>query len=89
VPPQAYFVLSADFDVQGAVRVVARNRGVPPASIALAWLIGQPGVVAPIVGATREQHLNDAVSAGTIRLDGDEKAALEGPYLPRLTTDYT
>ena len=79
----------ADFDVQDAVRKVAAQRGAPAASIALAWLIGQPGVVAPIVGATGEHHLDDAVSALSIALNRDEQTALENPYLPRLRTDYT
>lgn len=78
----------ADFDVQDAVRKVASRRNVPPASVALAWLVSQPGIVAPIVGATAEHHLNDAITALTIELNTTEKADLEQPYLPRLTTDY-
>jgi aryl-alcohol dehydrogenase-like predicted oxidoreductase len=79
----------ADFDVHDAVRNVANNREVPAASVALAWLIGQPGVVAPIIGATSEHHLTDALTALTIELNRTEKADVERPYLPRLTTDYT
>jgi 1-deoxyxylulose-5-phosphate synthase len=79
----------ADFDVQDAVRNVASKRDVPPASIALAWLVSQPGVVAPITGATAEHHLNDAITALTIELNRTEKADVEQPYLPRLATDYS
>lgn len=79
----------ADFDVQDAVRQLAAQRGVPAASIALAWLMSRPAVVAPIVGATDKHHVDDAISALTIALNTSEKAALENRYLPRLTTDYT
>ena len=79
---------TADFDVADAVRAVAAARGVPPAQVALAWLLGKPGVTAPIVGATRPGHLTDAAAATTLRLTGDEIASLEAPYLPRLITSY-
>ena len=78
----------ADFDVLDAVRDVAGKRNVPAASIALAWLLSQPGVTAPIVGATADRHLDDAVTALTIELTTAEKTTLERPYLPRLTIDY-
>jgi aryl-alcohol dehydrogenase-like predicted oxidoreductase len=71
-----------DFDVVDAVRAVAAQRDLPPARIALAWLLGQPGVTAPIIGATRTKHLEDAVAAVGIRLTEDEMAALEAPYRP-------
>jgi 1-deoxyxylulose-5-phosphate synthase len=57
----------ADFDVVDAVRAVAGERGLPPAQIALAWLLGRPTVSAPIVGATKVRHLDDAVAAVTSR----------------------
>ena len=79
----------ADFDVLEVVREVATNRSVPPASIALAWLLGQPGITAPIIGATAGHHLDDAIAALTIELTPPDKTALEQPYLPRLTIDYT
>ena len=72
----------ADFDVVDAVREVARERGVPPAQVALAWLLGKPGVTAPIVGATKITHVDDAVAAEGLRLDDDEVARLEAPYRP-------
>ena len=78
----------ADFDVLDAVRRVASNRGVASAAVALAWLMSRPGVVAPIVGATAEGHLGDAIAALSFDLTDDEVAALERPYLPRLVVDY-
>jgi aryl-alcohol dehydrogenase-like predicted oxidoreductase len=79
---------AADFDVLDAVRAVASDRVVAPAAIALAWLMSRPGVVAPIVGATAERHIDDASAAATIELTADEVAAIELPYLPRLAVDY-
>ena len=72
----------ADFDVVEAVREVAAGRGLPPAQIALAWLLGKPVVTAPIVGATRLAHLDDAVAAAGLTLTGQEVAILEAAYRP-------
>jgi 1-deoxyxylulose-5-phosphate synthase len=72
----------ADFDVVDAVAAVARERGLPPAQIALAWLLGRPAVSAPIVGATKVIHLDDAVAAVDVELSADEVARLESPYRP-------
>jgi aryl-alcohol dehydrogenase-like predicted oxidoreductase len=72
----------ADFDVVDAVRAVAGERGVPPAQVALAWLLGRPAVSAPIVGATKLGHLEDAVAAVGLTLSRDEVARLEAPYRP-------
>jgi aryl-alcohol dehydrogenase-like predicted oxidoreductase len=72
----------ADFDVVDAVRAVAGERGLPPAQVALAWLLGRPGVTAPIVGATRLAHLEDAVAAVEVTLGEEEVARLEAPYRP-------
>jgi 1-deoxyxylulose-5-phosphate synthase len=72
----------ADFDVVDAVRAVAGERGVPPAQVALAWLLGRPAVSAPIVGATKLGHLEDAVAAVDLSLSDDEVARLEAPYRP-------
>ncbi|MFI6041157.1 aldo/keto reductase [Nocardia sp. NPDC051321] len=71
-----------DFDVVDAVRTVAAARALPPAQIALAWLLGRPGVTAPIIGATKMKHLEDAVAATRIRLSEDEVATLQAPYRP-------
>ena len=72
----------ADFDVVDAVREVANERGVAPAQVALAWLLGKPGVTAPIVGATKLTHVEDAIAAETLELDDGEVARLEAPYRP-------
>ena len=61
---------------------VAGARGVPRAQIALAWLASRPAVTAPIVGATRPQHLDDAIAAIDVRLTPDEISQLEKPYVP-------
>src|SRR5277367_3278228 len=71
-----------DFDVVERVAEVAAARGVPPAQVALAWLLGRPGVTAPIVGATKLGHLEDALAAEALTLTDDEVARLEEPYVP-------
>ena len=73
---------AADFDVVDAVRAAAKQRDIPPAQFALAWLLAKPGVTAPIVGATKAQHVDDAVAAVDVRLSAEEAAAVEGPYRP-------
>lgn len=70
----------SDGDVVEAVKRVAEARGVAPARIALAWLLSRPGVTAPIVGATRLGHLEDAVAAVELSLSAHEVEALEAPY---------
>jgi 1-deoxyxylulose-5-phosphate synthase len=72
----------ADFDVVDAVAEVAAARGVPPAQIALAWLLQRPGVTAPIVGATKPGHVEDALAAVKIELTEDEVRRLEERYIP-------
>jgi 1-deoxyxylulose-5-phosphate synthase len=79
----------ADFDVVDAVRAVAASRGVPPARVALAWLLGRPGVVAPVIGATRPGHLDDALAAADLQLDPAEVGQLEAPYAPHPPGGYT
>jgi len=64
------------------VAQVAAARGVPRAQVALAWLLAKPVVTAPIVGATRLEHLEDAVAAASLVLDPEEVALLEEPYRP-------
>lgn len=71
-----------DFDVVERVAKVAANRSVPPAQVALAWLLQRPGVTAPIVGATKEAHLADALAAERLTLTEDEVSQLEEPYVP-------
>jgi len=71
-----------DFDVVDVVTAVATERGLAPAQIALAWLFGKPAVTAPIVGATKLQHLEDAIAAVDVALSEDEVSRLEEPYRP-------
>lgn len=71
-----------DWDVVDAVEKVARERGVAMAEVALAWLLSRPGVVAPIIGATKLAHLDSAVRALELRLSPEEIGALESPYKP-------
>ena len=72
----------SDWDVVEAVKKVAEARDVKPAQVALAWLLSRPAVAAPIVGATKEYQLEDAIAALEIRLDDSEVEALEAPYQP-------
>ncbi len=72
----------ADFDVVDRVAEVAAERGVPLAQVALAWLMHRPGVTAPIVGATKPGHLQDALAAEELELSEDEMRRLEEPYVP-------
>jgi len=71
-----------DFAVAERTRDVAAMRNVKPAQIALAWIASRPGVVAPIVGATKTGHLEEAIAALDIALDADEVKKLEEPYRP-------
>jgi aryl-alcohol dehydrogenase-like predicted oxidoreductase len=72
-----------DFDIVDALRSVATERALPPAQLALAWLLGKPPVSAPIVGVTKPQHLDDALAAAELSLSDEEVARLEAPYRPR------
>ncbi len=71
-----------DWEIVEAVEAVARERGVSPAEVSLAWLLSRPGVTAPIVGATRLEHLDAAVRALDLRLEPTEIDGLEAPYRP-------
>lgn len=72
----------SDFEMVDRITEVARNRGVSNAQIALAWLLSQPGVTAPIVGASKPHHLQDAVAALSLMLDEAEMKALREAYQP-------
>jgi aryl-alcohol dehydrogenase-like predicted oxidoreductase len=82
---------SADIDagVVDALHRVAAARGLPPARIALAWLLGKPGVTAPIIGATKPRHMSDALAAVDLELTDAEVAELEAPYQPHEPYGYT
>ena len=71
-----------DREIAAVLAQVAAARGAPLAQVALAWVLAQPGVTAPIVGVSRPEQLADAVGALKLRLDGEELAALQAPYRP-------
>lgn len=75
-------IAEADARVIEKLETVADGLGLAPAQIALAWLLQKPGVVAPIVGASKPQHLQDALAALSVRLDAETVAALEEAYVP-------
>jgi aryl-alcohol dehydrogenase-like predicted oxidoreductase len=77
-----------DFAVVDRVVEVARERGVGPAQVALAWLLGKPGVTAPIVGATKLEHLDDAIAAEQLSLSAEEETRLEEPYVPHAVSGH-
>ena len=80
--PVAEMYVASDFDVVDVVREVAAERGLPPAQIALAWLLAKPAVTAPILGATKVSHLDDAIASIDVALSDEETARLEAPYRP-------
>jgi aryl-alcohol dehydrogenase (NADP+) len=74
---------SRDEEIMARVEELARRQGVTPAQVAVAWLLHQPGVTAPIVGASKMHHLEEAVAAVEIRLSAEEQAYLGEPYQPQ------
>jgi aryl-alcohol dehydrogenase-like predicted oxidoreductase len=78
----------SDLDVIEAVRRVANEIGVPPGEVALAWLLSKPAVVAPIIGATKVEHLESAVRALDVKLSAEQIAALEAPYKPHVVKGH-
>jgi 1-deoxyxylulose-5-phosphate synthase len=79
---QTLYYGDADFDVAQRVSDVARERGVKPTQVALAWMLAQPAITAPIIGATRLEHLDDAAAALDLVLTAEERRRLEEPYVP-------
>jgi aryl-alcohol dehydrogenase-like predicted oxidoreductase len=82
------YVDEVNVPIVGAVQQVAEARGIPMAQVALAWVLKNPTVAAPIVGPTREQHLADAVAALEVELTDEEIELLESPYTVRLPSGY-
>ncbi|WP_313515427.1 aldo/keto reductase [Pseudomonas sp.] len=79
----------ADRKVVEAVATVAAARGVPAAQVALAWVLAQPGVSAPIIGASKPGHLPDALAALELKLSAEEIAQLEAPYVPHAVVGFS
>ena len=79
----------SDRQVVERVAQIAAERGVPRAQVALAWIIQQPTITAPIVGASKPHHLDDAVAALSLTLTDDELRSLEAPYVPHASVGIT
>jgi 1-deoxyxylulose-5-phosphate synthase len=75
-------------EVVATVEALAKARGVPMAQIAMAWLLHKDGITSPIIGATRADHIEDAVAAIELSLAPEETARLEAPYQPRPVPGY-
>jgi 1-deoxyxylulose-5-phosphate synthase len=85
---EALYRPETDFDVVERADEVAAARGVPTAQVALAWLLHKPGVTAPIVGATKVEHLEDALAGERLSLSDEEIARLEEPYVPHAVVGH-
>src|SRR5438128_6128345 len=87
---QRLFAKSAEADRKVVDRVaeVAAARGIPRAQVALAWLLSKPVITAPIVGATRLHHLDDALASVNVKLSADEITSLEEPYVPHAVVGF-
>src|SRR3954447_3693104 len=72
----------SDFEVVDRVTEIAQRRGVPNAQVALAWVLQQPGITSPIIGASKMKHLDDAIAGLAVQLDSAELKALAEPYQP-------
>jgi aryl-alcohol dehydrogenase (NADP+) len=78
----------SDFDVKDALNAVAEARGLPPMQIALAWVLSNPTITAPIIGASKPHHIGDALKALEVKLTADEIKTLEAPYKPKVVADH-
>ena len=78
----------ADKKVIDRVAQVAAARGIPRAQVALAWLLAKPVITAPIVGATKLEHLADALASVNVKLSVDEVTTLEEPYVPHAVVGF-
>ena len=71
-----------EFEAVGAFQQIATEAGMKPATLAVAWVLQQPAVTAPIIGASKMEHLDDAVAALDVKLGDDDVKRLEEPYRP-------
>ncbi|MEX3949397.1 aldo/keto reductase [Paraburkholderia sp. EG287B] len=78
----------ADKAIIDAVATIARAHDVPRAQVALAWLLHKPAITSPIIGASKPQHLEDAVAALSLKLSDEEIKTLEAPYLPHVIAGH-
>jgi len=79
---QSMYYQEQDYQVADRVAELAKTRGVTPPQIALAWILNQPGITAPIIGATKMNHLEEAIAAVDVKLSDDERKRLEELYVP-------
>jgi aryl-alcohol dehydrogenase-like predicted oxidoreductase len=86
---QKQYYSPQDFAIVEKLTEVARSRGVSNAQVALAWVLQQPGITSPIVGASKPHHLDDALAALSIRLDDAELRALAEPYQPKAVQGHS
>ncbi len=88
---RSLYAKTADADRQAvdALTAVAAARGLPPAQVALAWVLQAPGITAPIIGATKLAQLDDAVAALGVKLTEAEIAALQAPYVPHAVVGFS
>lgn len=80
----AMYYREEDFEVQRTLDEVAREKGVPPMHVALAWVLRREGIAVPIIGATKLEQLDDCIAALALELTGEELDRLERPYRPRM-----
>jgi aryl-alcohol dehydrogenase-like predicted oxidoreductase len=76
------YKIDSDFDIVNRLTEVATQKGVPNAQVALAWMLSKPFITAPIIGASKPGHLEDAVAALSVKLTSDEITRLEELYQP-------
>ena len=77
-----------DDEVVAQLRAIAKKRGIPPAQVALAWLMQKQGIAAPVIGASKPHHIADAVKALQVKLTEEEVKQLEANYLPHRITGH-
>jgi aryl-alcohol dehydrogenase (NADP+) len=80
--------IDGDRGIVDRVAEIARDRGISRAQVALAWVLARPVVTAPIVGVTKDHHLDDAVAAVDVQLTEEEIARLEEPYTPHAVAGF-
>lgn len=79
---KSLYQMDSDFEIVNKVTEIAEEKGIPNAQVALAWILSKPGITAPIIGASKPGHLEDAVKALEVKLTSDEVRQLEELYLP-------
>ena len=85
---KARYYSESDFEIVDRVVEIAKQRGVNPIQIALAWILAKPGVVSPVIGVSSTDQLNELTAQWSLTLDDDEMTALEAPYSPKLISGH-